>query len=70
MWKGRAVWGAEYRDAAGVKRIVNNAVKFTSAAKDATTVDFSVKGYDGAGKRIYTVRQQDRGSISGAAPSI
>ena len=59
-WQGRAVWGAEYRDAARVKRIVNNAVEFTSAAKDATTVDYSIKGYDGAGKRIYNVSQKDR----------
>jgi len=50
LWKARTVWGAEYRDASGVKRIYNNAVGFTSAAPDATTVDYSVKGYDGAGK--------------------
>ncbi len=59
-WKGRAVWGAVYRDAAGVKRVSMSAVRFTSAAKDATTVDYSIKGYDGAGKRIYHVTQQDR----------
>ena len=60
LWKGRAVWGGEYRDAAGVKRIVNNAVGFTSAAPDATTVDYSVKGYDGAGKLIYSAKESNR----------
>ena len=54
------MWGAVYRDAAGVKRIAERSVGFTSAAPDATTVDFSVKGYDGAGKRIYHVTKQDR----------
>ena len=60
LWKARTVWGAEYRDAGGVKRISNNAVGFTSAAPDATTVDYSVKGYDGAGKLIYSVTASDR----------
>ena len=60
LWKARTVWGAEYRDAGGVKRISNNAVGFTSAAPDATTVDYSVKGYDGAGKLIYSVTESDR----------
>jgi hypothetical protein len=59
-WQGRAVWGAEYRDAAGVKRVASEAVGFTSAAPDATTVDYSIKAYDGSGKRIYSVAQKDR----------
>ena len=59
-WQGRAVWGTEYRDAAGVKRIATTRSGFTSAAPDATTVDYSIKGYDGIGKRIYSVAQQDR----------
>ena len=60
LWRGRAVWGAEYRDAAGVKRVASEAVGFTSAAPDATTVDYSIQGYDGSGKRIYSVAQKDR----------
>ena len=50
LWKARSVWGSEYRDAAGVKRITNDTTGFTSAAPDATTVDYSVKGYDGNGQ--------------------
>lgn len=59
-WTGRAVWGAEYRDGAGVKRIRNDVVGFTSRAKDATTVDYSIKVYNGAGKRLSTQAQSNR----------
>ena len=61
------MWGAEYVDAGGVKRIVNDAVGFTSAAPDATTVDYSVKGYDDAGKLIYSSAADDGCSTSGGA---
>ena len=59
LWQGRTVWGKEYVDAGGNKRIVNDAVAFTSADADATTVDYSIKGYDGAGKVIYTSAADD-----------
>ena len=59
LWQGRTVWGKEYVDAAGVKRIVNDAVAFTSADVDATTVDYSIRGYDGAGKVIYATAADD-----------
>ena len=52
------------------KADLNNAVGFTSAAPDATTVDYSVKGYDGAGKLIYSVTESDRASTSRRAPGI
>ena len=59
LWQGRTVWGAEYVDAGGVKRIVNDSVGFTSAAPDVTTVDYSIKGYDGAGNLIYSSAADD-----------
>lgn len=60
LWEGRTVWGAEYRDAAGVKRIVNDSVAFTSRAPDATTVDYWVRVYDGAGLETYYSAESDR----------
>jgi len=59
-WNLRAVWGAEYRNKAGVKRIRVDAVGFTSADPEATTVDYSIKVYNGAGKRLSTQAQSDR----------
>ena len=60
LWKARSVWGAEYRDAAGVIRIANDRFGFTSAAPDATTVDYSVRGYDCTGKQIYVRAEENR----------
>ncbi len=59
-WQAHSVWGAEYRDAAGVNRITNDTTGFTSAAPDATTVDYSVKGYDGNGQLIYSATEENR----------
>ena len=59
-WTGRAVWGDTYRDRAGVKRIRVDVVGFTSAHPEATTVDYSVKVYNKAGRRLSTQAESDR----------
>ena len=60
LWRGRAVWGAGYTDQAGVRRVVLSAAGFTSAAPDATTVDYSVQTYDAAGHLVQTMRESNR----------
>ncbi len=60
VWKGRSIWGAVYTDGSGVRRIRNNSVSFTSAAPDATTVDYAVKTYNPDGRLIQIRGQQNR----------
>lgn len=60
VWKARTIWGKEYRDPAGVVRIANDRFGFTSAAPDATTVDYSVRGYNGTGMQTYVKAEENR----------
>lgn len=60
LWQGKTVWGDVYTDSAGVRKVSNDYVGFTSAASDATTVDYSVKMYSGAGVLLQTLTEADR----------
>ncbi|MDN5805363.1 MAG: hypothetical protein L0H26_12385, partial [Microlunatus sp.] len=60
VWKGRSVWGKTYTDRSGVRRVQNDLTGFTSAARDATTVDYTIKSDNGNGTVARTVRQSDR----------
>ena len=59
-WKGRSVWGSVYTARSGLKRVRNNNISFTSAARDATTVDYTVKTYNGDGRLVQTLGRQNR----------
>ena len=59
-WRGRSAWGATYTDANGVRRVSNDSTGFTSAAAAATTVDYAVKTYNGAGRLLRTLAEYDR----------
>src|SRR4051794_10003999 len=65
-WTVKSVWGAEVVNAAGVKVVENDATGFTTTAAAATTVDYSVKTFNGSGKLLQTLSEQDRAfSFSG-----
>jgi hypothetical protein len=58
-WTVRSVWGSEV-DAAGGKVVQNDSTGFTTTAAAATTVDYRIAVYDGAGKLFHTLTQEDR----------
>jgi len=60
LWEGKTFWGGVYTTSTGVKKVSNNYVGFTSAAPDATTVDYSVKMYAGDGTLVSTQAEADR----------
>ena len=68
-WQGRTVWGATYQDAAGVTRVTNDSVEFSSSAADATTVDYSVRVYNGSGKET-SVQQEDNRAFDFAGGTV
>jgi hypothetical protein len=59
-WTVRSVWGSEYTDGTGTKVITNNPTGFTTSASAATTVDYSVRTYNGAGVLLQSLVEQDR----------
>jgi len=59
-WKVRSVWGVEFTKDSGERVVTNDWTGFTSSASAATTVDYSVRTYDGAGKLLQTLGEQDR----------
>src|SRR3954454_11676890 len=65
-WTVKSVWGAEVGNAAGFKVVENDATGFTNTGAAATTVDYSVKTFNGSGKLLQTLSEQDRAfSFSG-----
>jgi hypothetical protein len=59
VWKARAIWRSTYTSS-GVRRIRINHVAFTSAARDATTVDYRIRVHNPNGRVIQTLGRQDR----------
>ena len=59
LWQGKAVWEDIYTDPSGIKRARVHSVGFTTAAADATTVDYSVDTYDGNGTQLESLHAQD-----------
>lgn len=58
-WKLHVVWGDDYATS-GVKMARNRVTGFTSSSPAATTVDYSIRTYDGAGHLVQVMGQQDR----------
>ncbi len=58
-WQARSVWGKTYKEDDGSTRVTNNAVSFSSAASDATTVDYTVTTYDGSGRVVKAFSESD-----------
>jgi len=59
-WSGRSLWRSEYTDGDGSKLVHLSRVGFTSTAPDATTVDYTVKVYDGAGALLQSLGGSNR----------
>lgn len=59
-WTVHSDWGAAYTNALGAKLVSNDSTGFTSASSSATTVDYSIRTYDGAGVLQHTQTEQDR----------
>lgn len=65
-WQAESVWGEEYTDAAGVRRIANDVTRFRTLASDANTVDYTVRTYDGNGALLQTLAEDDRALAVGS----
>ena len=59
-WTARSVWGGEYTDSGGTRRVTNDRTGFTSASALATTVDYSMQTYNGAGSLLQTLAEDNR----------
>lgn len=59
-WTVQSVWGAHTIGASGVPVAPNDTTGFTTTARTATTVDYAVKVYDGRGRLVQTLSEQDR----------
>lgn len=59
LWTIRSTWGAEFTEG-GVRKVTNDVTGFTTAAADATTVDYTVKTYGPTGTLLQTLGEQDR----------
>lgn len=60
LWKARTTWEGLYAEGDGVQRVADNDVSFTTAAADATTVDYTVTSYDGSGDVVKAIAASDR----------
>ncbi|MGI3783914.1 MAG: hypothetical protein ACRYG2_24375, partial [Janthinobacterium lividum] len=59
VWKAKTSWGKTYKEGDGSTRVIDNEISFTSAASDATTVDYTVTTYDGSGDVVKAVSKRD-----------
>jgi len=59
-WKVRSVWGSQTVTSAGVAVVKNDVTEFTTSAKAATTVDYTVKVYSGSGSLVGTLVEKDK----------
>jgi hypothetical protein len=58
-WTGHSIWGDDYTGG-GVKLARNRVAGVTSSSPTATTVDYSIRTYDGDGKLVQVMGEQDR----------
>lgn len=64
LWRAYTVWSNEYSDA-GIKRVTISAAGFTTAAADATTVDYTISTYE-KGTLLQRLSESDRAFSFGA----
>jgi hypothetical protein len=60
VWKVKSVWGTRYTAPHHVTRVHTYATGFTTRARAATTVDYAIKTYNGAGRLLQTLDARDR----------
>lgn len=60
LWTVRSIWGSTYTGSDGRRHITNDTTGFTSAAADATTVDYSIRSYNADGSQAGVQGEQDR----------
>lgn len=60
VWKARTIWGKVYTDRAGVRRVSNTQVAFTSAARGTRIVDYRIRVYNANGRLIQTLGRENR----------
>ena len=60
VWKLKSVWGPRYKAKHGATRVHTYATGFTTNAPAATTVDYTIKTYSGAGRLLQTLHRRNR----------
>ena len=60
VWKLKSVWGTRYKAPHDVTRVHTDGTGFTTRARAATTVDYAIKTYSGAGRLLQTLHRRDR----------
>jgi hypothetical protein len=60
VWNVKSVWGTRYKSKHGVTRVHTYTTAFTTNARAATTVDYRIKTYSGAGRLLQTLHGRDR----------
>jgi hypothetical protein len=60
VWHLKTAWGPRYRSRHGATRVHTYATSFTTHARAATTVDYTIKTYNGAGQLLQTLHGRNR----------